>query len=216
MRSIAEILDKIKEIKKIKSDTELADFFEVKQSTLASWRARESIPHDIIIAFCNNENISLDWLLRGQGLRQIETEESKLPEEYVFVPQVGGKISAGGGLVPENHIEMRIAFRRAWIMKRGDPKNMALIKVSGDSMEPTLQSGDLVLVDHGRNYLDPQGGIYAIAVDDTLMIKRLQTDYPSKKVKIISDNSKYSPMEADIDQVKINGKVIWFGREIER
>jgi len=74
----------------------------------------------------------------------------------------------------------------------------------------------LILIDHGRNYLDPHGGIYAIALDDTLMIKRLQPEYPNKKVQIISDNPKYKVMEAMIDQVHINGKVIWFGREIER
>jgi len=35
-------------------------------------------------------------------------------------------------------------------------------------------AGDLVLIDHGHNYLDPQGGIYAIALGDSILIKRLQ------------------------------------------
>ena len=64
---------------------------------------------------------------------------------------------------------------------------MSIIKVSGDSMEPTLFSGDIVLVDHNRNYIDPQGGIYAIAMDDdVIMIKRLQVIYPLKRIRIIS------------------------------
>jgi phage repressor protein C with HTH and peptisase S24 domain len=83
-------------------------------------------------------------------------------------------------------------------------------------MEPTLYSGDIVLVDHNRNYIDPQGGIYAIAMDDIIMIKRLQVIYPAKKIRIISDNPKYEHLEAEPEQVIINGKVIWFGREIER
>ena len=83
-------------------------------------------------------------------------------------------------------------------------------------MEPTLWSGDLVLVDHNRNFIDPQGGIYAIAMDDIIMIKRVQVIYPSNALKILSDNSRYEPLEADTDKVKINGKIIWFGREIER
>ncbi len=36
------------------------------------------------------------------------------------------------------------------------------------------------------------------------------------KVQIISDNPKHKVMEAPIDQVHINGKVIWFGRDVER
>jgi phage repressor protein C with HTH and peptisase S24 domain len=93
---------------------------------------------------------------------------------------------------------------------------MSLIRVSGDSMEPTLLSGDLVLVDHGRQHIDPQGGIYAISMDHEIMIKRIQILYYKKVLKIISDNNKYEPFEAAADQVNINGKVIWYGRELER
>jgi phage repressor protein C with HTH and peptisase S24 domain len=137
-------------------------------------------------------------------------------DNYIFIPHVSGKISAGGGLVPDNAVELRLAFRRDWIQRHGEPQNMSLIRVSGDSMEPTLYSGDIVLVDHNRNYIDPQGGIYAIAMDDVIMIKRLQVIYPLKKIRIISDNPKYEPLEAETEQIVVNGKVIWFGREIEK
>lgn len=80
-----------------------------------------------------------------------------------------------------------------------------------------LYSGDIVLVDHSRNFVDPHGGIYAIVVDNEIMIKRIQVLYPQKKMLIISDNKdKYPPVEAEPEQVIINGKIIWFGREIER
>jgi phage repressor protein C with HTH and peptisase S24 domain len=93
---------------------------------------------------------------------------------------------------------------------------MSLIKVSGDSMEPTLLSGDLVLVDHSRTTVTHQGGIYAIAIGNEIMIKRIQVLFPPNKLRILSDNSHYEPIDADPDQVKINGKVIWFGRDMER
>ncbi len=128
---------------------------------------------------------------------------------------MNGRISAGNGLVPEPAIKTQIAFRRDWITRKGKPEYMLLIKVSGDSMEPTLYDGDLVLIDKRRDVLEPQGGIYAIAVDDAIMIKRLLAD-PSRKIRIISDNKNYPEMQADPDQIKINGKVIWFGRELER
>ena len=40
--------------------------------------------------------------------------------------------------------------------------------------------------------------------------------YPGQTLKIISDNTRYEPLEAETEEIKINGKVIWFGREIER
>jgi len=157
-------------------------------------------------------------LRQRRELKQLVSvsEEAAPHGDFIYIPMVSGKISAGGGLIPETAVELKLAFKRDWIQKHGDPRNMSLIRVSGDSMEPTLNSGDIVLVDHNRNYIDPQGGIYAIAMDDIIMIKRLQVIYPSKKVRIISDNVKYEPLEAESEQIIINGKVIWFGREIER
>ena len=43
----------------------------------------------------------------------------------------------------------------------------------------------------------------------------MQVIYPFNALKIPSDNSRYELFEADTDKVKINGKIIWFGREIE-
>jgi phage repressor protein C with HTH and peptisase S24 domain len=99
--------------------------------------------------------------------------------------------------------------------KGGKPDNMSLIKVSGDSMEPTLLTGDLVLVDHGRNSIASQGGIYAIAINDEIMIKRVQPAFPDKLL-VISDNKQYSSFEISKDKVRVNGKVIWYAREMER
>jgi phage repressor protein C with HTH and peptisase S24 domain len=174
-------------------------------------------------------HVNLNWLLTGEGepfvkkpvdvsgiMKEEKPVEKADMEDFVYVPVVSGRISAGGGLIPDTSIELRLAFRRDWIKRHGDPGNMSLIRVSGDSMEPTLYSGDIVLVDHNRNYIDPQGGIYAIAMDDIIMIKRLQMIYPAMKIRVISDNPRYETFELEPDRVVINGKVIWFGREIER
>lgn len=138
-------------------------------------------------------------------------------DDFVLIRQVNGKISAGNGLSPDDSAEMFCAFRKDWIKKRGGKVGeMSLIKVDGDSMEPTFLSGDLVLVDHSRTTVTGKGGIYAIAIDEEILIKRVQILFPQRKIRILSDNPHYDPIEADPDQVKINGKVIWFSRELER
>lgn len=173
---------------------------------------------------------SRSWLLTGEGepypAGSTKYQEPTIPyspdsgfkareDEFVMIPRFEDKISAGGGLIPTNHIEdIRIAFRREWIQRKGNPEKMSIIQVSGDSMVPTLLPGDLVLINHGHNHVDPQGGIYAVALDDHILIKRLQVIYPNGKMRIISDNNKYASVEVPCDQVKINGKVIWYAREI--
>ncbi|MEN6621257.1 MAG: helix-turn-helix transcriptional regulator [Smithella sp.] len=173
------------------------------------------------------------WLLTGEGIPfsgardkykdvcgpgtelVADQPEGAQTSKFVLISQVNGRISAGTGLLPDDSVDIKIAFRRDWIKKKGKPENMSLIKVSGDSMQPTLLSGDIALVDHGHNYIDPQGGIYAIAVDGEIMIKRVQP-IPGGKILVISDNKNYERLEMDSGQIQINGKVIWFCRDIER
>lgn len=171
-------------------------------------------------------NYNLTWILTGEGpMKKDEAsaftvipEQPDFPaEDFVFIRQVNGRISAGGGLAPDNSADIQCAFRKDWIKRKGGkPNSMSLIKVSGDSMEPTLLAGDLVLVDHSRTTIAPQGGIYAISINHEVMIKRIQLLIPQNKLRILSDNPLYEPIEADPEQVRINGKIIWYGREMER
>lgn len=215
------------------NDVALAKILGTNKDTLADYRNQKGLlKGEVIERLVSYYKFSPAWLFQGVGepfpgarekyesvcgpdstFVSVGTGE---PGEFVYVPQLEGKICCGNGIAPENAIKTQIAFRRDWISRKGNPADMCLIKVAGDSMEPTLFSGDMVLVDHSRNYLDPHGGIYAVYVDDAIMIKRLHAEYPTTKVRIISDNPKYRPIEVDADQVKINGKVIWFGRELER
>lgn len=227
MPSTQSIGARIREVRKALNLTQkaFADRISRSKSTIANIEgAIIDLSPSIRLSICKEFNIRDEWILTGEGemfSKQVQQAVAKDQEceiaqedEFVTVPRFEHKISAGPGLIPINNVEIKIAFRRDWIKKKGDPNKMSIVRVSGDSMVPTLMPDDLVLVDHGHNHIDPQGGIYAIALDDHILIKRLQVVYPAGKIKIISDNNRYESIEVPFDQVKINGKVIWFGREI--
>lgn len=67
LRSVAEILDEIRRLKGLESDMALGEIFGVRQSTVASWRSRNSLPYEDIIAFCIKEGISTDKIFFKQG-----------------------------------------------------------------------------------------------------------------------------------------------------
>lgn len=225
MRSLSEIIQHIKELKKLSDDAEVAILLGIKPKTLSTAKSRNSIPFEELSAFCRKEGIPFNLLLTGEAPVYSYPYKDELiagrdvlyeGAEFIFVPQVTGEISAGGGLIADNAIEMTVAFRKEWVEKKGDPAKMAVTKVRGDSMEPTLLPGDAILIDLSKNFVDPHGGIYAIAFGNEIMVKRIQVVYPSHRLRIISDNPRYELAEVDHDQVIINGKVIWFGREFER
>lgn len=182
------------------------------------------VTHEVAIKIEEKYLFRFEWILTGEGPMKKEDRPHRIglvqpdfpADDFVLIRQVNGKISAGNGVMPDDSIDVQAAFRKDWIKRKGGkPDNMSLIKVAGDSMEPSLLSGDLVLVDHGRNSIAAQGGIYAITIEDEIMIKRVQPAFPDKLL-VISDNKQYPTFEISKDKVRVNGKVIWFAREMER
>ncbi len=138
----------------------------------------------------------------------------ELPEgEYVFVPRLNIQLSTGHG---REQIDVDLikdkpqAFRADWIRElRLKPAGLASMRVTGDSMEPRLYSGDAVVVDTAdTEVLD--GKAYALWYDGGERIKRLFR-LPGGGVRIVSDNrDKYPSIDLSADQcqhVRIIGRV---------
>ena len=86
---------------------------------------------------------------------------------------------------------------------------LRIITVIGDSMEPTLQPGQRVLVDTGDRKPSPPG-VFVVWDGLGLVIKRVQVLPQSEppRVKISSDNPKYDPYERPLAEAEIQGRVI--------
>lgn len=130
------------------------------------------------------------------------------------VPKANSKLSAGGGIFPEEGTTGEdFAFRLDWLHQVAtSPRNVILLDVDGDSMAPTLLPGDTILVDLGRTQL--RGGhIYAIAIGEVVQIKRLQWLAPDK-IRVIADNPAYYTHDIHPSEIRIIGQAIWYGRTL--
>jgi len=70
------ILNEIRKYLNSKTDTEFANFLGIKQNTLSSWKARNSIDYDLIISKC--DYLNANWLLTGEGSMLKEEEVKKV------------------------------------------------------------------------------------------------------------------------------------------
>ena len=89
-----------------------------------------------------------------------------------------------------------------------DPSKCSLIEMLDKAMEPTLEVGDLVLLDHSRTRRT-QGWICAVRSGDRLLIRRLRRSERNWFLK--SDN----PTHPDIawpPDAAILGRAVWVGR----
>ena len=127
-------------------------------------------------------------------------------------------VSAGpGALVNEELGKPYFAFDERWLkaLTPTAASDLSVVRVEGDSMSPTLNAGDDILVDLGDAAERLRDGIYVLRIDDALVVKRVALNPLGRRVTIQSDNPAYPDWpDCSLDQIKCIGRVIWSGRRI--
>jgi len=176
------------------------------------------------------------FIKRGSPKNLPERERSILARYYGVDPQllgapeeVGGKsdnlklvpklavgASAGAGALADGEaLAGKVGFDEQWLRKLGvEPRNVSLIRVEGDSMQPALNDGDDIMVDKGAALKPLRDGIHVIRIDGVLMVKRL-APAPGGRLSVLSDNPAYpSWPDRDPAEVQVVGRVVWVGRRL--
>ncbi|MDY0241647.1 MAG: S24 family peptidase [Rhodospirillaceae bacterium] len=98
---------------------------------------------------------------------------------------------------------------------RVSPEKASIIEVKGDSMAPTLTSGDRVMIDTSDTSPTPPG-LFAVWDGTGVVVKRVEPVHRSDPpaIRLISDNEKHQPYECTTEEAQIIGRVIWFARRI--
>lgn len=196
---------------------DLAAAVGVSLTTIQQYENGQFPRGELAVRLADALRCTLDWLLAGRGDPEngiVETPEARL----VMVPMVEARLSAGtGSFETGGEVLRHYAFRWDFLRRKGNPARMALLRVSGDSMQPLILHNDVVLIDQSQNEPVP-GRMYAVGVEDLVYLKIVNA-VPGKII-LTSVNPAYAPIEARTDEqladlVRIIGRAIWVGRELE-
>ena len=93
--------------------------------------------------------------------------------DFVAVPRLALDASAGPGAFSAEELSFdSFRFSRRWLREMGlEGADLTAIRVEGDSMEPTLRSGDEIFVDRHKRSGE---GIHVVRLGDTLHVKQVQ------------------------------------------
>ncbi len=135
-------------------------------------------------------------------------------EGFVALPWLDLRASGGAGGPSGSGDEPLFLFSRPMLDQLGvAPENAELARVEGDSMFPTLQDGDMILIDRGFGDV-VHGKIYVLSVEGLAVVKRVNI-LAIGGMTLISDNDRY-PSETvrrkDLGTLTFQGRVAWFGR----
>ncbi|KUI99940.1 XRE family transcriptional regulator [Vibrio sp. MEBiC08052] len=172
----------------------------ISNSALSSYLNSKSYPTlDRLFAISQASGKSVEWLASGE-----------IPDEnMVTVYQYDLRVSAGNGaLVEHENPVAEFRFSADWLRQQGlHGRTLSIVPVMGDSMEPSLYDGDLILVRHD----EVRDGLCVIRIDNDVLVKRVQYDYAEGKYLISSDNERYKDIELSKDfkgDFKIIGQVV--------
>lgn len=215
-------LGRLMEAANVEKEAEFARLMDINQSSIAAARKRDQIPPGWVEKIADKFNADANWLFFGEGdkcLTKMQTScetSQKSDVDLIMVPMVEARLSAEhGSLQVSGESDRSYAFRSDFLHRKGNPQNMVLMRVEGDSMQPEIMDGDAVLLDQSKTDIRI-GKIFAVGFEDAIYLKRI--DKVPGKVILKSTNPAYAPLEIDVqgqeqDLFRVIGQVLWVARE---
>lgn len=144
------------------------------------------------------------YLRRNPATGEIKILKNPI-EEVVYFPLYGmAQCGPQGPLVEENFIE-KIPLPSK-VLGIADSENLFLVKACGDSMQPKIDEGDLVVAEKQDDFCDI--GTYVVIHNNVPKIKQIQR-ISNNMIALKSLNKKYEPeiLHMNKDEIRIVGKV---------
>ncbi len=204
---------KIRAIMKVTGWNQLkvAEEFGVSQPTVNRWLNGSEPRGDVRDAI----NTKFAALTTSGSSAEIIAEPKET--RYALVPEFDVHVSAGGGaMVAEENEISRWPFNPEYLSQfLGLARaQLAIVEVRGDSMIPTLQSGDRVLINTSDKQIS-QSGIFVLFDGGGTVIKRVDKRIGNEEtVTLISDNQVHERYEVPLDILNVVGRVVWVARKL--
>lgn len=210
----------------------LAKMAKVTPKACSKWLNGESMPGGAkMLALASALNVRVEWLEYGRGeMRESAsqpTAETRTPPRsfdlqdepgYTGVLQLTARGSTGDG-EDNPHVEIRgvMAFKSSWLRANNlNQKHLDVIYANGHSMEPTINDGDVLLVDESK--IEPKDGqIFALQSESkgTIVKRLVKSDFDGWIIRSDNpDKARYGDetlRDGEINEVRIIGRVVWRG-----
>lgn len=191
----------------------------VSRGTLES---KTGITEDVVAKFiASYPEVNIEWLIKGEGemksssfTKESSPSSESSAENFVF-PE---------GAIPISKVKMKalplIPYEAAAGILKGGVEGVRLedcehvlvpfftdadflITISGDSMQPSFNSGDLAACKFtpAFDFFFQWGKPYIVATEEGILLKRIYDDKGNGLVSLVSDNERYPPIPFPREQI---------------
>ncbi|HEZ4532418.1 TPA: helix-turn-helix transcriptional regulator [Neisseria meningitidis] len=201
---------------------DLADFAGVSKGLVGQWFSGQTgLGKKPLLAFEKKTNFSTRWLADGLGnkyrkdsemYRSSENLSDGIADDRIRFERLNVVAALGDGYINNEAVEVVdfVHVDKAWAREKlgGNLSRIQVITARGDSMQGTIEDGDVLFVDTSVRSFEGEG-VYLLSFADGLKAKRLQASVGGGLL-VISDNPLYQTETVEggrLDDLTICGRV---------
>lgn len=150
---------------------------------------------DRLVDIAKASGRSIEWLATGFDIERLSNND----DNYIIITEL-----------TKSNTPIELKMDKQWLIDSGlINKHLALIRINGDSMSPTLHHNDIALIEIKSDWKGVYDGIYVIEAKGIYIIKRIQFDIMKDEYNIKSDKLLFqSDYLLNISQLNIVGKLL--------
>ena len=223
MVNFDEIFDRIKLATNTRTQVELAEVLDIRQSSISDAKRRNSVPSDWYIKLFEQFGLNPDWMKKGSGPMYLRTDQGYSP---VDAPAVGvaceesvryGGPDAKNAVVTvyatqtESGEEVPQPLGRLNIPQSFVIPGLHVVRLDSAGMEPHIHKGAYVGIDTAQRHV-ASGELYGVRLPyEGLVIKRAYIDTQHAKLILRSENTAHPEVQIPLAESEgcLVGRVSW-------
>lgn len=227
MSHFEEIFERIKLATRTRTQIELANVLDIRQSSISDAKRRNSVPSDWYMKLFERFGLSPDWIKKGTGPMYLRTETGYAPVE-ASVSMIAKEEPALYGDPNAKAVVLSVHSMQAWNEDQNDPntskvigklsvplsyagQDVRVMLLDSTSMEPLIRKGAYIGVDTAQKQI-VAGDLYAVSLPyEGVAIKRLFPNSVSGEAVLRAENPQHPDLTLPMTTLGENliGRVIW-------
>ena len=224
MTNFEEVFESIKLATNTRTQIEIAEVLEIRQSSISDAKRRNSVPSDWYMKLFEEFGLNPDWLKKGTGPMYLRTEQGYTPVDApaaIMAHEDAARYSGGDAkntivtvystqAAPSSQ-DISMVVGRLSVPQSYTIPGLYVIKTESTNMEPEIKKGAFVGIDTNTLRVT-SGDLYAFNLPyEGVVLKYAFVDTQNGKLLLKSSNPAHPELSLSLEQYEdvVVGRVSW-------